>query len=304
MSVSHTPGTPTGISLRQILPQATFLNTDDVSVASCAGNLNECQSRDLFVALVGAEHDGHEDAELAVRKGAAAVLGERLLPISSPQCIVEDSREAYGKICHALAGNPSGRMTTVGVSGTDGKTTTAHLIHSIFAAAGIESGLQSSLHNKCRGQSGSSQPTPPALADRLARMVTSGNRAAVVETSSPALAGRLFAGTQLDVAVLTNLRGSHFHLHNTLANYQRTQLRLLDHLKPEGVAILNADDPATWFRLPKINRSALTIGMRQQADITARILESDLFEQTFLMTAGEESVPVRTRIPGDHHVYN
>ncbi len=247
MSVSRATGTRTGISLRQILPQAKFLNADDVTVQSCAGRLGECQSQDLFVALVDAEHDGHEDAELALGKGASAVLTERLLPIASPQCIVSDSRVAYGQICHALAGDPSRRLATVGISGTDGKTTTAHLVQSILEADGVESGLHSSLHHANGGLPNTDPANPPALAEQVASMVIGGKRAAVVETSSVSLARRAFSGMQLDVAVLTNLRGGEFEYHNSLANYHQAELRLLDYLKPQGAARHYGEDPGKRF---------------------------------------------------------
>lgn len=306
MSVSSRTGVSAGISLREIFPDATFLKSDDVRVASCASTLDECRANDLFVALLGPECDGHEDAVRAVRRGASAVLSERLLPVSTPQCIVPDSRVAYGKICHALAGHPSHHLHTIAVGGTDGKTTTAHLIESVLTEAGQSAGLLSTIVDSTRTDAKSGLPTvtPPYLAETLSRMVIADKQNAVIETGSVALAQHRFAGVGLDVVVINNLRGNHFGFHSSLVNYRRAQLRLLDYLKPGGVAVVNVDDPGCYFALDSINQPTLTFGIRQDANVTARIIESSLFETTFLLKAGDESAMVRTGVPGLHHVYN
>ena len=306
MSVSSATGLSSGISLRSIFPNATFLKTDDLTVKSCAGALDECRRSDLFVALVQPDHDGHEDAIRAVQKGATAVLTERLLPISIPQCIVSDSRVAYAKICQALAGDPSARINTIGVAGTDGKTTTCHLIANILVEAGRSTGFHSTLN----GYSGTRTTrnrhvmTPPQVAEMMAKMVLAGNSFGVIEANSVQLAQHHYCGMNLDVAVLTNLRGNHFGYHSNLANYRRAQTRLLDYLKPGGVAVLNADDPGTHFILERFVDPVLTVGIRQTADISAKVIHHDLHETAFTLSAGGDTAMIRTRIPGVHHVYN
>ena len=125
------------IRLDEILPNSTFIGKRDVPVRSCCSRWEECESDDVYVAIVESENDGHDFANEAVSRGASAIVTERLLAVDRPQCIVEDSRLAFGSICHALAGRPSERLSTVGVSGSDGKTVTSHLISSIYAAAQI-----------------------------------------------------------------------------------------------------------------------------------------------------------------------
>ena len=305
MSVSIATGSNSGIKLRDILPQAEFLNAPNLTVRSCAGKLQECQQEDLFVALVDADNDGHEDALQAIRKGATAVVTERLLPVSVPQCIVSDSRIAYGKICQALAGQPSRRIKTVAVGGTDGKTTTAHLITSILEEANKSTGLHSSIQAGSKNLANCEDGvTPPALAHMLAEMVMRDREFAVLETNSMQLAEHQFAGVQLAVAASINLRGNHFGFHNSLKNYRRAQFRLLEYLKPSGVAVMNADDPGVYFMLDKIDHPTLTVGIKKEADIRGKIVESNLYETTFTIRAGDETAMVRTSIPGTHHVYN
>ena len=296
-----------GIRLRDILPEATLINSSEVFFRSCCGLWTDCEQDDLFVAIVDAEQDGHEFTHEAIGRGAAAIVTERLLTTDKPQCIVNDSREAYGRICQALAGQPSQRLTTVGVTGSDGKTVTSHLIRSVFLQGGLKTGLVTSIEVNC-GENRQAIPhqalCPPRLAEQLAQMVLANCTNAVIEVPSVALAKRCLSGVNLDVAVVTNIRQNHLNFHGSTENYRRAKMRLLSQLKQTGLAILNSDDPTTHFLLDKIDRPVLTIGIKQEAEVTARLIERSFSEQTFMVTAGSESVPVRTSIIGDQHIYN
>lgn len=296
-----------GIRLRDILPEARLIGADEIYFRSCCGSWKECETDDLFVAIVDAEQDGHDFAHEALTRGANAIVTERLLTTNKPQCLVSDSREAYGRICQALAGQPSRRLTTIGVSGTDGKTVTSHLIRSVFDAARTTSGLVSSIEVDCGGNHKAIPFTglnSPRLAGHLTQMVLADCDNAIVEISSDDLAKRSLAGVDLDVAVLTNIRENHSELHGSTDNYRRAKMRLLDQLKPTGLAVLNVDDPTTHFLIEEIDKPVLTIGIKQDAEVTARLIDRSRSEQTFMITAGDESVPVRTSIIGDPHIYN
>ena len=117
-----------GLSLKKLLPEAQFVGPVDVQVRSCCGRWSECEPNDLYVAIVESDCDGHDHVADALNKGASAIVSERLLAIDRPQCIVDDTRRAYGRICHALAGDPSTKINTIGVTGSVGKTVTSHLI--------------------------------------------------------------------------------------------------------------------------------------------------------------------------------
>jgi UDP-N-acetylmuramoyl-L-alanyl-D-glutamate--2,6-diaminopimelate ligase len=261
----------------------------------------------LFVAVTAADSDGHEWADEAVERGAAAVLAERLLPVKGPQVVVEDSREALGEICQALVGRPSDSLRTIGVTGTGGKTVTSMLIASVLEAAGQAVGVTSSV-----GYSDSVEqvkapvttPHPQLLAKWLARMTEAGCTSAVLELSSRALAERRAAGVDFDAAVLTNLREAHLSFHGSAENYRRAKERLFSMLKPGGFAVLNADDEVSADLLGRLESPALTFGLESEADVTAEIIERQRSEQTFLLSAGNETVPVRTGMLGDYHVSN
>lgn len=299
--------TERGIRLRDILPDAKIVGADDVFFQSCCGLWKDCQTDDLFVAIMDSEQDGHDFTQEAIARGATAVVTERLLTTHRPQCLVNDSREAYGKICQALAGNPSQRLNSIGVTGTDGKTVTCHLVSGILKAAGQNTGLISSIEVN-QGNNQTSVPATdlnsPWLAEQLTSMALANCENAVIEVSSIALARRCLAGVEFDVAILTNIRENHLDFHGSEANYQRAKLRLLDKLKPSGLAIVNLDDPKSHFLLNQIDRPVLTIGIKQEADITAKPINCSASEQTFIITAGSDSIPVRTTIIGDQHIYN
>jgi UDP-N-acetylmuramoyl-L-alanyl-D-glutamate--2,6-diaminopimelate ligase len=296
-----------GIRLSQILPNSKIFGAEDIFVQSCCGHWQDCESNDIFVAIIGADDDGHDFAQEAIRRGATAIVTERLLSVDRPQCIVPDSRVAYGKICQALAGVPSHHLKTIGVSGSDGKTVTCHLIERVLRRAGKRSGLSSSIEvTMGSGRKGTptSEMNSAMLADRLAQMAIAGCDHAVLEISSVSLAQRTLDGVTFDIAVLTNLRRSSLEFHGSLENYRRAQLRLLKHLKTKGVAILNADDPNTHFLLPQLKQPVFTIGIKQDAQLKAQVLERTANDQTFLISAGIETIVVCSKILGDHHIYN
>lgn len=298
-----------GVSLRSVLPAARVFGSEDILVRSCCGSAASCRPGDVYVAVLDADSDGHDYDQVceAVQRGASAVLTESYLPITVPQAVVEDSREAYGRLCQHLVGCPSDSLQLIGVTGTNGKTTTSLLIASILRAAGMSTGFTNSLVHSDSAESAAairSTPSPPEMAHWLMRMANQGCSHAVVEASSRALAQRRTAGLTFDAAVLTNMRTDHLDFHGTMGNYRQAKARLLSQLRPTGFAILNADDAGCQALLPKLDCPALTFGLRQPAEVMASVLERNPGEQTFLLTAGNEAVPVRTRMIGDQHLEN
>ena len=303
-----TPRAPHGISLRRLLPEATIVGAADIVVAACSSDSRTCKAGDLFVALLGTECDGHDYAADALGRGATAVLAEQYLPTKGrPVCIVEDSRVAYGKLCQALVGNPSHRLKTIGVTGTHGKTVTTTLIAGILRAAGHRVGLMGTLGNwdgEDYSPTDVTTPKTPVLASWLARMEANGCSHAIVEASSRALAQRQLSGIVLDAACVTNVARDHLDYHTTVQNYRSAKARLLDHLSPEGFAIINADCAVSKDLLKLVSGPALTVGMNSPAEISATIIERNPGEQIFLLSASEDTVAVRSRMIGDHHVAN
>ena len=146
--------------------------------------------------------------------------------------------------------------------------------------------------------------SPPLLARSLAQMNAAGATHAVVEVSSRELSQQVLAGVTLDAVCITHVGGDHLDWHGSVENYRQAKRRIFEYLHPDGVAILNADDPASVEMLSDLNQPALTFGMQQPAEITAEIIEQHVNEQMFVLSAGDDSVGVRTAMIGDHHVYN
>ena len=301
------PSTAGSVSLRQALTDGQFFAARDIHVTSCCTDPRSCRPGDLFVATVRDDGDTHELAAEAVRRGAAAILAERLLPAGVPVCVVPDSRVALGRICQALAGNPCRDVNVIGVSGTNGKTTTSVLIASVLRAAGHQVGCTTSL-DRCDGfdsfPATTTTPAPPELAAWLARMGSNGCSHGVIEVSSRGLAHQRLSGVDLQAAVLTNVRRAHLDYHGSVANYRRAKAKLFEYLRPQGFAVLNADDMVCQSLLNRLSCPVITVGMQRPAELSATVIERYRGEQTFLMAAGNDTVPVRTRMIGDHHVSN
>jgi UDP-N-acetylmuramoyl-L-alanyl-D-glutamate--2,6-diaminopimelate ligase len=298
---------PQSVSLRGVLRRAKFTRGGDLAVAKCSSDWRDCSPGDLFVALTTADEDGHDHAPEAIARGAVAVVAERLVPVAAPVVLVKDTRVALARITQALAGHPCRQLRTIGITGTAGKTVTAMLLASIFEKAGEAVGVLSSIgYSDSLTQTAPRQATPTTgqLADWLGRMATAGCDSAVIELSSRALAERRAAGLELDAAVLTNIGRDHLDLHNTPQAYRRAKRRMFSLLKAGGVAVVNADDHRCRNLLPAISAACLTYGLYAEADITATVVERHRSEQTFVLSAGGESVPVRSRMIGDHHVSN
>ncbi len=295
------------VSLREALPGALLRGADDVRLRACTDDSRQCQPGDVFVAVRGEQVDGHDYVADAVARGAACVVVERPVDSAVPVGIVTDSREALGHLCQAVAGYPARRLRVIGVTGTNGKTTTTRLVVSILEAAGRRVGALGTL-GYCDGFETSpaelTTPSAPVIAEWMRRMVDNGCSHCVLEVSSHALAQRRIAGIELSAACLTNLRRDHLDYHPTLKHYHQTKSRIFELLSPTGLAVINVDDPASREYAPLVPHGVLTVGLRSPANLTAQLLDRCKSEQTFLVTAGEMTVVARTAMIGDHHIQN
>lgn len=297
-----------GIDLKRLLSDVRLFGAEQLGVTSCCSDSRAVQPGDLFIAISGARSDGHEHVYEAIERGASAVLAERILPVADiPMAITSDTRDAYGRICQALVGNPTQRLKTVGITGTNGKTTTSYLLSAVLESASHPTGVIGTFgyfDGVKTAPPTLTTPAAPTLADTLARTVANGCSHAILEMSSHALAQRRTAGIELDVACVTGVQRDHLDFHNTLPNYHAAKARIFDHLNGDGFAVLNIDDEVCNGYLQTLNCPVLTIGLHGTAEVTATVIERLPSEQTFLLTAGNDTVPVRTHIIGDQHVYN
>ncbi len=250
----------------------------------------------LFVAVPGFHVDGHAYMARAAAAGAAAALVER--PVEGaplPQVIVEAARPALAVAAGWWYGDPSRELGMIGITGTDGKTTTSFLAAAALEAAGLPTGLLGTVETRIGGardrhEAHVTTPAAPDLQAALAAMVAAGDAAAVVETTSHALALDRVLGVAWDAAVFTNLTHEHLELHGTFEAYRAAKLRLFEALasgsgnpvKRVGarpwpkVAIVNRDDPsAAWFEVAGRQAGARVVSYGVDEDATVRVLSVD-----------------------------
>ena len=190
----------------------------------------------LFCCVPGAHTDGHKFAGQAVEAGAVALLDERILPIEATQVVVAESRAAMAPVAAAFFGHPSRQLQVVGVTGTNGKTTTVHLLGSILVAAGRQAELMGTLTGE------RTTPEAPELQARLAAFRDQGTKAVAMEVSSHALALHRADAVWFSVAVFTNLSQDHLDFHESMENYFAAKARLFEPGRT-AVAVVNVDDP-------------------------------------------------------------
>ena len=239
------------------------------------------QPGDLFVAVRGRRSDGHDFAAQAAARGAAALVVEREVPVDSPQVLVGDAAEALGVLSARIAGRPGDRMALVGITGTNGKTTTTYLVESILAAAGARPGVIGTVSYRYGGRSyPAPYTTPPAgeLQRVFGEMLAVETSHAVMEVSSAALAMGRLGGVRFQVAAFTNLTQDHLDVHATMAEYQQAkELLFARYLAPDGIAVVNADDPASAAMAAAARgRRVLRASTRGDAEVRATRFESTI----------------------------
>lgn len=237
------------------------------------------QKGSLFVAQVGTAADGHAYIEQCVAKGAVAVVLEKAEYIKNDgvcYILVKNSDEALGKMAHYWYGKPSESLRLVGVTGTNGKTTTATLLYKLFKALGHRVGLLSTVINYVDNEEVAATHTTPnalELNALLAKMVAAGCTHAFMEVSSHAIAQERIAGLEYAGALFTNLTRDHLDYHKTFDHYRDTKKCLFDRLDKEAFAITNIDDRNGLVMTQNSRARVLTYSTHSMADFRGKILE-------------------------------
>jgi UDP-N-acetylmuramoyl-L-alanyl-D-glutamate--2,6-diaminopimelate ligase len=281
----------------------------------------------LFAAVAGFHVDGHAFVAQAEAAGVVAVLVERPVDgVRIPQLLVADARAALARCAGWWYRNPSRDIGIVGVTGTDGKTTTAFLAVAALEAAGLSTGLVGTVDTKIgtareRHESHVTTPSAPELEAILRAMADAGNVAAVLETTSHALALDRVLGIAYDAAIFTNLTHEHLELHGTFEAYRDAKLRLFERLArgPENpdkvvggrpwpkVAIVNADDPsARWFTgaAEAAGARVTTYGTGATADVRATAIDEDRHRLRVAYDAPSGPATFELRLAGRFNAHN
>ena len=263
----------------------------------------------LFCAIRGAVEDGHRYLPRALEAGAAAALVEQPQPVLLPQVVVSDGRRAAAVAAELWYGHPAARLDLVGVTGTNGKTTTVTLARHVLGALEPMGSIGTLGAFAPDGTPVASEagnlttPGPIDLQATLADLVTHGARGVAMEVSSHSLDQGRVDGLRFKVAVFTNLTRDHLDYHRTIEEYFRAKSRLVDFLAPEGVVVSNADDPA-WLRLRRNSGQRRVTFGEQAGDVTARTVTSDAGGSRFELVTPLGSAAVRLPLPGRFNVAN
>jgi len=303
--------------LLSALAQKEVHGDPHVEIGGLAYDSRRVRPGDLFVAIKGLNADGHDYIPQAIERGAVAIVGERpFLRPTIPYVLVPNSRRALALLSAAFHGYPARSLRVIGVTGTDGKTTTVNLIRAILEAWGHRAGTISTVNAIIGGRcydTGLHTTTPeaPDVQRYLARMVAAGAEYAVLEATSHGLDQHRVTGCDFDVAVLTNITHEHLDYHRTFERYRQAKARLFRSLatsfrKPgtPKVAVLNADDASfAHFRAIPADRH-LSYGLQRPADVTARGIVHSPKATTFVAVTPDGEFEVRTPLIGPFNVYN
>ncbi|MEI7560253.1 MAG: UDP-N-acetylmuramoyl-L-alanyl-D-glutamate--2,6-diaminopimelate ligase [Actinomycetes bacterium] len=259
----------------------------------------------LFFCVSGFTRDGHDFAQAAIAKGAVAVVVERPLGLSVPEVVVPSVRAAMGAAADAFYGQPSAGIDVVGVTGTNGKTTTAYLVRALLESSGRQCGLVGTVESIVAGHSSQAVRTTPEaieLHEMLAAMRAGGDDSAAIEVSSHALDLGRVAGVKFACSIFTNLTQDHLDFHHTMDAYWESKRRLFTDL-PCGTPIINIDDDHGRVLATQLE-GAVTSGLSPDADWTVAELQTDMLGSSFQLLSPDGDAHVTTKLPGEFNVRN
>ncbi len=287
----------------------------DIEIRGIAYDSRKVEEGYLFVAIRGFNVDGHEFIPHAIEKGAVAVAHEpeytppRQFEKKALFIEVENSREFLSFASSRFFGEPSGQLKVIGITGTNGKTTTAFLLHQVLNWTGNRCGLMGTVlyDTVCRKEK-ASLTTPESLEihQMMKEILECGGTHHVMEVSSHSLALHRVDHVDFDVAVFTNLSQDHLDFHGTMEDYMRAKLKLFSMLEKDDFAIINADDPhAPHFERASTGR-VITYGFKRKASIRGEVMRNNLEEGLVISTEMEGSIYIiiNHNLLGEFNAYN
>ncbi|MDX6669992.1 MAG: UDP-N-acetylmuramoyl-L-alanyl-D-glutamate--2,6-diaminopimelate ligase [Solirubrobacteraceae bacterium] len=280
-----------------------FTGAPDLEVTGLAYDSRTVRAGDLFFCVTGLGADGHAFAPEAIRRGAVALVVERELGLGVPEVVVPLARAEMAVAARRFFGHPSAEIPVVGVTGTNGKTTTSYLLRAMLEAGDRSCGLIGTIKRTIGGQDHPSVRTTPEaieLQRDLREMVSRGDRACVVEVSSHGLALHRCDGMTFAAALLTNLTHEHLDFHGDMESYFQAKRRLFE---GDAAPVVNVDDPY-GARLARALDHATTFALDTEADYTAAITGSSATRSQLRIRTPERELEVVTALPGRFNAYN
>lgn len=293
------------------------IHSGNPPISSIEMDSRKVRNGSLFVCITGYTVDGHDFVYQAIENGASAILAERELSSidhSIPYIIVNDTKRALAQLADYFYNQPTRKLRLIGVTGTNGKTTTTHIIDEIFKASGEQTGLIGTMYIKIGNQTINVKNTTPeslVLQKTFADMVEQNVTTAVMEVSSHALDMGRVRGCDYDIAVFTNLTQDHLDYHKTMDEYARTKGLLfaqlgnsIDYNNPK-FAILNNDDPTSeLYKKVTAGAHILTYGIDTDADVKASNINMTAQGTSFTLTTPLGEAAISMKLVGKFSVYN
>jgi UDP-N-acetylmuramoyl-L-alanyl-D-glutamate--2,6-diaminopimelate ligase len=288
------------VTLRELMGEAVAHDVEITGLAYASGDVTPGT---LFFCVKGFTADGHDFAPHAVERGAAALVCERPLGLGVPEVIVDDARAAMGPAAARFFGDPTTALEVVGITGTNGKTTTAFLVRHLLEAGGVQTGLLGTVKRVVGGVEEEVERTTPEAIDLQAtfrRMLDAGDRACAMEVSSHALELGRADAIQFACRVFTNLTQDHLDFHGTMDAYFAAKRRLFDE---PGPAVVNVDDDY-GRRLAAELDDVVTFGIEREADYRAADVRFDVSRAWFTCRTPDGPLELESPLPGLFNVQN
>ena len=276
----------------------------DIEAGELQYNSRKVVKGDVFFCIVGTFADGHDFAEQAVENGAAALVVEHKLPLDVPQIIVPNTRIAMAEMAAGYYGYPTKGMTVIGITGTNGKTSTTYMLKAVAERMGKKVGLIGTIRNMIGDIIIDTERTTPESVDlwRIFRQMKDENVDVVImEVSSHSLDQKRVHGIEFDVGEFTNLTQDHLDYHKTFANYLAAKKELFYQSKK---AVINLDDPHAAELMEGLDIPTMTFGVREQADIIASEIDITTKGVQFDMHYKNITSRLNIPIPGLFSVFN
>ena len=284
-------------------------NLCDVEITGITNDSRKVRPGYLYVAIKGYKADGHNFIKKSLECGAQAIVSEEKLSLdtSIPQIVVRNTRKALSSLSCCFYNNPSQKINVVGVTGTNGKTTTTFLTKSIIEKAGYEAGLIGTINYQIGEKMITAQETTPEsveLQRLIAEMVEAKIKFAVMEVSSHSAIQHRIENIDFKTAVFTNITAEHLDYHKTISNYMNAKLELFKNLRKDSFAVLNADDEFSEYFADRTNAKILWYGIKNDADIKAEICRESTSDIMIKLKYSGKEIDMKMPFVGVHNVYN
>ena len=299
------------MKLTQIFNKINILSqiTTDLEISSLAMSLEQVKNDSLFFCINGTKEDGHNLAQTAIKLGAKALVVERLLELKVPQILVQNTRKVIGPCANNFYHNPLQNITLIGITGTNGKTTSTYMIQNILLTAGRRVGVIGTLGiviDKKSYPATLTTPDPLELFQIFRQMADENIDTIIMEVSAHAIALNKIEGILFDIGVLTNVTQDHLDFFKTFQNYSQTKQEFISP-KFCKIGVVNVDDPVgldLFLNNPNPEFRIKTFGLKNPADCFATKINYSLNGTTYFLNDEDNLNAINTRLIGEFNVYN